>query len=85
MKPKTKERILFNQFLKENNCVKQFVWNFNNSHYGKPNENLIDFLDEFKNEGFFSPAFVWSKTPEGNDYWNRLNTKWNEISVTLNN
>lgn len=67
----------FFEFLTQNKCTLAFLRNFLAHHRG--DGNAVDWLVEaFKSdpEKMIISNFVWSKTPEGSDYWKSLNSKW---------
>jgi hypothetical protein len=80
MKAKSKERILFNQFLKDNNCLRQFVRNYKNDiQYLGLNECL-----EVKHpEKYISSSFHWIGTPEGVRFWMDLHYSWIKLLKTI--
>jgi hypothetical protein len=61
---------LFNEFLRENNAASKFYVNAAAQNYTFPvnSENAYAYILESN--------FIWSKTPEGFDFWNKLSTAW---------
>lgn len=67
----------FFEFLTQNKCTLAFLRNFLAHRDG--DGNAVDWLvGAFKSdpEKMIISNFVWSKTPEGCDYWKNLNSKW---------
>ena len=67
----------FFEFLTQNKCTLAFLRNFLASREG--DGDVVDQLVEaFKRdpERMVGSNFVWSKTPEGSDYWKSLDSKW---------
>ena len=82
---KSKDRILFNSFLKENNCTKQFVSNFNESfdHCGK---SIIEcFKDGNSPAEIIMQSFTWELQKEGGSYWRKPDIKWRKYLKTATN
>jgi hypothetical protein len=62
------------QFLKDNGVYEMFWDNLANQ---KTQEEIISYLKNyFGARCAISEAFVWSKTPEGTDFWYDLSEKW---------
>lgn len=59
---------IFIDFLIENNCLKEYMYNRERDNTHK------DKIDDHRN--FISYAFKWIRTDEGYDYWDLLNDKW---------
>ena len=78
MKTKSKERILFNQFLKENGCLKRFVKNYKDVTLRLSLSEYFEVKDPFR---YISSAFKWDYTLEGDGHWRYLNERWHN---TLN-
>ena len=71
----------FRNFLKENHCYLQFKENVANFY-----ENIEYFHNPLLNRQYisafiFDMAFVWDNTPQGQNFWEKIATKWH----TLNN
>ena len=73
---------LFIKFLKDKNAYEQYMHNFK-IHRIK-NKELINsnrftpkefFINTFYGD-FFAYAFFWNDTPQGFDYWGRLDNEW---------
>lgn len=59
-------------FLVENDCLEKFIHN----HYTK-NKNTIK---EFGNPNLnIDNAFTWSNTPEGSNFWDDLNDRYEDL------
>jgi hypothetical protein len=76
MKPKTKERVLFYQFLKENRITKEFVFNHRN-HRASPPISIIELISEDYKSIILS-SFIWSRSKEGSRFWGDLDHEWRE-------
>ena len=86
---KEERKKLFIRFLKENNCYKQYVRNYDNNFnldsgfiYNCLNELYDDRLPNEDNE--FTDAFSWGNTYEGFEYWDDMDDKWRSF-VMINN
>ena len=69
----------FFEFLTQNKCTLAFLRNFLAYREGVEDGNVVDWLVEvFKSdpEKMIASSFVWSRTPEGSDYWTSLDSKW---------
>ena len=69
----------FFEFLTQNKCTLAFLRNFLAHREGDEDGNVVDWLIEtFKSDPkrMVASNFVWSKTPEGHDYWKSLDSKW---------
>lgn len=86
MKPKTKERVLFNQFLKENGITKEFVFNFKN-HRASRQVPIKEFLNPKYNnyESIITNSFVWVATDQKYSYWSDIDRKWRKYLNQHNN
>jgi len=65
----------FRQFLRENNCERQFDCAF----YSQCGANVLDeTLADFLviDETFINRCFDWTKTAEGRKFWKELDEKW---------
>jgi hypothetical protein len=82
MKQKTKERVLFCQFLKENNCVKQFVKAFNTDSEFK---NLNDLFKTQQPRHFIFVAFTWGLNRNEVVNWKDLDYRWIDYLNQHNN
>jgi hypothetical protein len=62
------------KFLKDNGVYEMFWDNLANQ---KTQEEIISYLKNYFGTPYaFTEAFVWSKTPEGIDFWCDLSEKW---------
>lgn len=68
---------VFKEFLHKNGCYRKFVDNLepSDSEY-KKYQNFEVKLKYSEPDDFIICSFVWSKTPQGSDYWNEINNKW---------
>ena len=69
----------FFEFLTQNKCTLAFLRNFLASRDGDEDGDVVDCLVEsFKSDPkrMIASNFVWSKTPEGSDYWKGLDSEW---------
>lgn len=76
---------IFINFLTDNNCCDEYMKNHIDKCIavwpGISDSECMDKLalmltDENPNVLFSLKAFIWSKTSEGHDYWDRISTKW---------
>jgi len=76
----------FEQFMRDNNALDSFIANFYfiaNLYEENANASLIEeyyskrtHYDDWSE--VITDAFNWEKTPQGEDYWAMLDTKWLE-------
>lgn len=66
------------EFLKEKGAYSQFEENYLKDR--QYSSELSDFL-EINSD--IAEAFFWEPTPEGDLFWRRLNTEWEEIKNAL--
>ena len=73
-KERRKHRSLY-QFLYDNKSTAKFLRNLKSSSV---NEyiNIHDLIQNEKPEDYIRKAFTWGYTPEGAEYWWKLNKKW---------
>ena len=65
----------FRQFLRDNDCERQFDTAFYVQCGAKVlGETLADIL--VIDEGFFGRVFRWDLTPEGREFWKDIDNKW---------
>jgi len=64
-------KIKLSEFLKENKCYDKFINNFNKKFY------YLDWKSEIK--WTINNAFAWERTKEGFEYWEKINTLWQNI------
>jgi len=73
--PETKETIsmkgIFEEFLKEENCYYEFHGNFDYISCD------VSFDNEPPEEWIYG-AFIWTETPEGHQFWRKINDKWED-------
>ena len=63
----------FIQFLKDKDCLKEFMINLHNDSTEKDYKWFLS-----RTLGKICDAFTWSKTPEDNYFWEDLDTEWDE-------
>jgi hypothetical protein len=74
LKEKDKPNIV--QFLKDNGIYEMFWANLLNQN---TIEQIIHYMKNyFGTSSTFAEAFVWSRTPEGVEFWREVGSKWNE-------
>ena len=74
------KRPKFYKFLVDNNCLEEWI----NDCYDLSKEHTMDHVKYTKDKQLISGLFGWDKTPEyesDNEYWTRLNNKWNKMNV----
>jgi hypothetical protein len=81
MKQKTKERVLFNQFLKEYDCIKQFVQNFRKD---TEFESIRELFEEEKPKDILVTAFHWGYAKETPQYWAEIDRQWERLITNQN-
>lgn len=65
----------FEEFLRRNNCESQFERAFYLQNGGnRIDPRLWEILEP--DECFFNVALDWSRTPEGREYWKRIDELW---------
>jgi ATP-dependent exoDNAse (exonuclease V) beta subunit len=64
------------QFLKDNGVYEKFWYNLLNHKRGERLHKY--FLSDFSNSNAISAAFIWSETPEGQYFWEKIYDKWCE-------
>lgn len=64
--------LLFVNFLKSNGAYESFMRNSSESD----SFSSIALLKSFNPRHYIVSSFYWDYTPEGKDYWNRLDDKW---------
>lgn len=72
--------LLFCTFLKVNGAYSSFMRNFSELRpfpYSESFENIAP-------ECYILSAFHWESTPEGGEYWGRLNDKWKLVLILSN-
>ena len=62
----------FIQFLKDNNCYDQFVYNTQHVVCGVE----IKYFRVKEARAFVSKGFIWNRTIEGFEYWVTIHNKW---------
>jgi len=72
----------FYNFLVDNKVLDQFIYNFDN--YKLKEMNYSELLHRNKND-YILWAFAWAETPEGHDFWSKLNYKWLHTNKILEN
>lgn len=71
-----KDRKRFKKFIKKYNVYKSFKINLKNT-YGISFKEHCDEEEELIL--LINTAFAWEYTPEGYDYWDKLDDKWYDI------
>lgn len=66
---------LFITFLGRNDAYGSFLRNCSKN----PSYPDISFLKNFTPDLYIFGAFFWDSTPEGKDYWQFINDKWNLV------
>jgi hypothetical protein len=69
---------LFRSFLEERGCEKAFEEAFGNQHPGYVLDAVLWKIiggDEF----FLGRAFEWDGTPEGRQFWLKVDQEWGEV------
>lgn len=72
----------FIQFLLENNCQKEFNEAFQSQAPGyRMDVNLWEILggDEY----IFGRIFDWEHTPQGREFWAKIDEKWYSFSTSI--
>lgn len=74
---KTNLKELFFQFLEEKKCLEEYLRNFHKDEV----QPLYDVqsLIQFEPESCIDGAFTWILTPEGMDYWESINSDWENL------
>lgn len=65
----------FIDFLKKENAFDSYVTHFNEHRKGA----MIEWLNVKDPEDYIDCAFLWERTSEGWEYWNKLNEQWLKI------
>lgn len=71
-------------FLYENNALKPYKDNLLKSSSNKL-RILNPFYGMHNYNGIISSAFVWSETPQGHHFWDKLDNEWHYILININN
>ena len=77
----------FVKFLKDNNIYWKFINNLyvamreNKWGYGTYWNSIETFCQDVNVHKYIARAFVWVKTPEGNDFWRYYNEKWEKLEI----
>jgi len=75
----------FVKFLKDNHCYNEFIINFENQlesstgrKFGNIHKetNLKDYIKNTKKYDYIQYPFYWDNTPEGENYWEDLEDRW---------
>lgn len=72
---KLKDIRAFKKFLYDNDALEAWYKNRKNHTWRKKGSVFAP----LSKERFIIGAFVWSETPEGADYWTKLNEKWKRM------
>ena len=70
---------IFVNFLMNNNAYASFIKNLKNKNCelnNKKHKTIESLCDDIIEYNYLYLPFVWRSTPEGFDYWNKLNLDW---------
>jgi len=78
----------FKQFLKENDALSKYMFNLYEGYSGGycyiySERDFDSFMSEKPEYAWLGSAFVFSRTPDGSEYWYKLNKKWIERLESL--
>lgn len=63
----------FRQFLIDHNCYHEYLVNTTNRY---SDEQILNFVLKKNKYDYIDRSFVWSRTPEGDEFWGRMDNKW---------
>ena len=69
----------FRRFLSKNKALKAYDANLKANIDVSIDVKVSTFNEDMSNA--ILGAFVWADTPEGQEYWDKLNEKWMEFNV----
>ena len=72
----------FVHFLKEKNAYEAFIKNF--EEYRKT-QMFLRYIEKTRQNNFINEAFGWRVTPQGSNYWNKLDLSWIDYLKCENN
>jgi len=68
-----------------NNAYTSFIKNLENNNIVLPSESyrktyktIESFCDDIAKYNYLYHSFLWNLTPEGYDYWKKLNLNWRD-------
>lgn len=70
-----KEIVRLKRFLKENHAYAAYIANVRR-HCGRQNHNIHAYLKVIRFQDAICVAFSWSRTPQGYEYWARMDNKY---------
>lgn len=65
----------FIEFLKKNNAHETYVQNAINDHHALADQ----IIQRHEPKNWLKAAFDWVSTPQGQDYWDKLNKQWEKF------
>lgn len=68
----------FFNFLSANNALVQYLNALHKTRAGDPQFSKF-FLESATPESWLSGAFGWIATPQGHEFWDKLNAKWHNV------
>jgi len=78
------QKEMFIYFLKKKRVYKKFLKNMNSdANLHKEDFATIEELVKGGNNIRFSSAFIFSRTEQGSDYWNKLESEWTQFKWSL--
>ena len=71
----------FVQFLKDNDCYDKFLENMKNDKLEPHYNSIQDIIDDgVQDDCYMAAAFDYAATPEGFDFWEHLDNRWQVIA-----